>query len=373
MSRDAVKKENLETEERFKRATHSLLAWYREHRRDLPWRRSRDPYKIWISEIMLQQTRVDTVLEYYPRFIMLFPDIHTLAGASEEQVLTSWKGLGYYSRARNAHQTARIIVHRYGGAFPEDLQAIRALPGIGAYTAGAILSIAFGKTVPAIDGNVLRFIARLLLLQDARGSRALHRKVEQAVGSMMPDHQAADFTQALMEMGALVCIPGQPRCAVCPVNTLCLACAHQMQSELPVKKERKKTNPQMKYWVMAFLQENQVLMEYREEETLLGRLWGLPMILTGEELDLVQEAKAHFDLDIEAGPVLGTLTHQFTHRSWHMEVVSCSVKRPNLLRSSLQWRNFDELAQMAIPTAFQKVLPLLMAGDASGQASEGVD
>ncbi len=373
MSRDAGEKENPGTEERLKEAAHGLLTWYREHHRDLPWRRSKDPYKIWISEIMLQQTRVDTVLEYYPRFITLFPDIHTLARASEEQVLTSWKGLGYYSRARNAHQAARIIADRYGGAFPEDLQAIQALPGIGAYTAGAILSIAFGKAVPAIDGNVLRFIARLLLLQDARGSSALHRKVEHAVGRMIPDHQAADFTQALMEMGALVCIPGHPRCETCPVNTLCLACAHQMQSELPVKKERKKANPQMRYWVMAFVKENQVLMEYREKETLLGHLWGLPMILIKEGLDLVQGAKAHFGLDIEAGPVLGTFIHQFTHRSWHMEVVSCSLRQSGPIKSSLQWRHFDELPQMAIPTAFQKIMPLLVAGDAARQVQKGID
>ena len=217
-----------------------LVKWYRGSHRNLPWRRTRDPYRIWVSEIMLQQTRVETVIPYYETFLRRFPNIETLAEAPEEELIKIWEGLGYYSRARNMQTAARMIQQQYGGQMPDTLEDIRKLKGIGPYTAGAILSIAFGKPVPAVDGNVLRVMSRFFLLYDDIAKPATRKKVEQMLEDIIPQDAAGDFNQALMELGALVCTPRTAKCDRCPIASHCDAYREKVVHLLPVKTKAKK-------------------------------------------------------------------------------------------------------------------------------------
>jgi A/G-specific adenine glycosylase len=210
-----------------------LLAWYRAHRRDLPWRATRDPYAIWVSEAMLQQTRVETVVGYYSRFLARFPDLERLCAASEEDVLAHWSGLGYYRRARNLQAAARILVERHGGRFPRESAALRALPGVGAYTAGAVLSIAFDLPEPLVDGNVARVLARWLALDGDPATPAVRRGLWETAAALLPQRGAGDWNQALMELGATLCTPRKPRCGECPVAVHCQARRLGLEAELP--------------------------------------------------------------------------------------------------------------------------------------------
>ena len=201
----------------------AVLAWYRRNRRDLPWRRTRDPYAIWVSEIMLQQTRVETVIPFYERFLKRFPTPRDLARAREADVLAAWSGLGYYRRARGLHAAAAVVVREHGGRIPEELDSLRALPGIGAYTAAAIASVAHGRPAAAVDGNVIRVLARIAGLKGRRDDPALRRQVEDIATRLAEGDSPGDWTQALMELGALICVPRAPRCEACPAATRCLA------------------------------------------------------------------------------------------------------------------------------------------------------
>ena len=214
---------------------HALLAWYRMAKRPLPWRETRDPYRIWISEIMLQQTRVETVKGYYKRFLQRFPTVSALAAAPEQDVLKAWEGLGYYSRARNLQKAAQVITEEHDGVFPQTYEGLLALPGIGAYTAGAIASISFGMRVPAIDGNVYRVAARYFGIRDDIGSPAVQRQIRALVTDSLPAEGVSDYNQALMELGATVCIPGVPKCGICPWQNTCDACGEQDAHLLPIR------------------------------------------------------------------------------------------------------------------------------------------
>lgn len=219
----------------------ALLHWFDETKRDLPWRANhpRDPYHVWVSEIMLQQTRTETVKDYYVRWMAAFPTVSALAQASEEEVLKLWQGLGYYSRARNLHKAAREIVLQYHGIFPDTLEAVRALPGIGDYTAGAILSMAFGHAVPAVDGNLLRVMARLFGISDDILSLKGKRIIGRIAQTVIPQDRPGDFNEALMDLGATICIPHVPRCGSCPLKDFCTAFLENRTSELPVRKKKK--------------------------------------------------------------------------------------------------------------------------------------
>lgn len=219
--------------------SRDLLAWYDLQKRDLPWRINRDPYRVWISEIMLQQTRVDTVKPYYRNFMEKFPTIQALAEAPEEDVLKAWEGLGYYSRARNLQTAAREVKANYGGVVPDTPKEIAKLKGVGSYTAGAILSIAYEKPEPAVDGNVMRVFSRLLYMEDDIAKPATRVKFEHLVRQTIPHDRAGDFNQALMELGALICLPRTPHCLTCPVFDYCLARKEGVQKELPVKGKAK--------------------------------------------------------------------------------------------------------------------------------------
>lgn len=336
-----------------------ILAWYRDNRRDLPWRKTSDPYEIWISEIMCQQTRVDTVIGYYTRFMERFPDIASLAAAEEEEVLVLWKGLGYYSRARNLWKAAKIVADRYGGSFPDSLEAVRSLPGIGDYTAGAILSIAFNQAQTAVDGNVLRVVARLEGLEEDILLPAVKQRITGIVSRMLPPEHAGDFNQGLMELGALVCIPQNPRCSECPVQNSCIAHATGCQTELPLRKGKKQPSPELLLWApMITDREGRILLEYRETETLLGRMWGVPLLEKTEDAMLGELFEARYGLSLITGASLGNAEHVFSHKVWHMEAVNAQFLAEPLLPPALKWFGWEETDMLAVPRAFQKVLKL---------------
>ncbi|MFK7691501.1 A/G-specific adenine glycosylase [Paenibacillus sp. HJGM_3] len=258
-----------------------LLAWYKAHRRDLPWRRSRDPYHIWISEVMLQQTRVDTVIPYYHRFLEKFPTLEALADAPEEDVLKQWEGLGYYSRARNLQAAVREVKEGYGGTVPDTLEAVSSLKGVGPYTAGAILSIAYNRPEPAVDGNVMRVLSRFFLLQDDIAKPSTRVRIEALAKSLIPEGEARDFNQALMELGATVCTPKSPSCLTCPVMEHCAARLEGMTEALPVKAKAKPPRPEAR--LVAFVEgtgahSGRFLIRQRPQDGLLARMWELPHV-----------------------------------------------------------------------------------------------
>src|SRR6056297_766440 len=252
----------------------SLLNWYHTHHRKLPFRGSRNPYKIWISEIMLQQTQMDTALPYYERFMATFPTVFDLAKASEEDVLSLWAGLGYYSRARNLHKCAQVLVKGHKGKFPEDYQKALKLPGIGPYTAGAVLSIAYNKKVPAVDGNVLRVYSRLFNNHEDIGEAKNKKDIQKKIQDLIPEN-ARDFNQALMELGALICLPKNPKCEICPLTKNCKAKELLIQNDLPIKRKKVK-NKKIPVAVGIIYKSNKIMIT-KASTALLNGLWGFPL------------------------------------------------------------------------------------------------
>ncbi|CAH1216754.1 Adenine DNA glycosylase [Paenibacillus plantiphilus] len=259
-----------------------LLGWYRGNKRDLPWRLNRDPYRIWVSEVMLQQTRVDTVIPYYERFMEKFPTAAALAAAPEPEVLKCWEGLGYYSRARNLQTGAREVVERHGGAVPDDKEAVSSLRGVGPYTAGAIMSIAFNKPEPAVDGNVMRVLSRFFCLEDDIAKPATRVKIEKLAAALIPEGAAGDFNQALMELGALVCTPKSPGCLTCPVMLHCEGRMAGKEHVLPIKTKAKPPRPETRLAALVVgsgEHAGKVLVRQRPASGLLAQMWELPHVL----------------------------------------------------------------------------------------------
>ncbi|MGQ7278202.1 A/G-specific adenine glycosylase [Brevibacillus thermoruber] len=341
--------------------SRDLLAWYDSQKRDLPWRINRDPYRVWVSEIMLQQTRVETVKPYYQNFMAKFPTVAALAEAPEEEVLKAWEGLGYYSRARNLQAAAREVQERYGGVIPDTPEEITTLKGIGPYTAGAILSIAYEKPEPAVDGNVMRVFSRLLYLTDDIAKPATRVKVEHLVRQVIPHGRAGDFNQALMELGALVCLPRTPQCLTCPVFDYCLARKEGVQDELPVKGKAKPPRV-VRLQVAVVMRGDAVLINKRPEQGLLAGMWEFPMVETDADTrSLKQEAllqglRQRFGMDVEVTEPLMELTHTFSHLQWHMEVWRCDWIEGDDLPPNARFATADELAGLAFPVAHQKIL-----------------
>ncbi len=324
-----------------------LLPWFQENARELPWRADREPYHVWLSEIMLQQTRVEAVRAYYTRFLAALPDIKSLAGADGAVLQKLWEGLGYYTRMRNLQKAARIIVSEYGGVFPADYASIRALPGIGDYTAGAICSICFEQPEPAVDGNVLRVISRIGELYDPVDAPQTRRAVTGALREIYPPGRCGMFTQALMELGAIVCLPnGAPRCGVCPASPFCAARAHETQALLPVKKPKKARRQESRtVWVLHCGES--VAVRERPEAGLLAGLMELP-----NETGFL-DPQAALDRAVQWGTRPLALekqterAHIFTHVEWHMRAyyIKCETEAP-----LFQWRRPNEVA---LPTAFR--------------------
>lgn len=295
-----------------------LLAWYDSGRRILPWREEPTPYHVWLSEIMLQQTRVEAVKPYYDRFLQALPDIESLAAADEEKLLKLWEGLGYYNRARNLKKAAQILVSEYGGRMPDDYEIILSLPGIGSYTAGAISSIAFGKAYPAVDGNVLRILARLRTDERDILQAGVKKSVEEELADVMPKDRPGDFNQALMELGAMVCIPnGAPKCDVCPWKELCRARAQGITGEFP-KKAGKKPRSIEKKTILVIQDAERVALRKRPEKGLLAGLYEFPSMEGNCEEERVLAYLRELGLLPLRIRALPPAKHVFTHKEWHM-------------------------------------------------------
>ncbi len=303
-----------------------LLQWYAQHQRALPWRAAPDPYHIWVSEIMLQQTQVETVIPYYQRWLERFPTLAALAAASQQSVLALWEGLGYYSRARNLHRAAQQVQAELGGELPRTAAELRALPGIGRYTAGAIASIAFGQDSAVLDGNVKRVLARVYNFAEDVKSPAGEKKLWALAESLLPPGRAGDYNQALMDLGATLCKPRGPDCPRCPVNDLCAAYKLGIQHERPVTPARRAV-PHRVHLAAVVGKRGRVLLEQRADGALLGGLWAFPAITApaGERLDrptalLRRALREQWGLSVKLGPVVQTVAHGFTHFSLTVHV-----------------------------------------------------
>ena len=334
----------------------ALLPWYDRNARDLPWRRDIDPYRVWVSEIMLQQTRIEAVKGYFERFMAALPDIRTLAAAEIDQVLKLWEGLGYYSRARNLHKAAGVIMERHGGRLPADRAALRALPGIGDYTAGAIASIAFGLPEPAVDGNVLRVCARLTRCGDSIGDERVKRAFREDLRAQYPPGRCGDFTSAVMELGETVCLPGTPDCDACPLGALCAAKAAGDQTDYPVMPEKKPRRIQERT-VFLLMHEGRAALRRRPERGLLAGLWEFPGTegtLSPEEALRKTAAWGCQPTEIEPA---GEAVHIFTHIEWHMTGyrIECAAA-PNRFRWADEVQRREVYALPAAFRAYQKTL-----------------
>ncbi len=344
--------------------SRDLLAWYDSQKRDLPWRINRDPYRVWVSEIMLQQTRVETVKPYYQNFMEKFPTVEDLAEAPEEEVLKAWEGLGYYSRVRNLQTAAREVKANYGGIVPDTPEEISKLKGIGPYTAGAILSIAYEKPEPAVDGNVMRVFSRLLLQDDDIAKPATRIKLEHLIRQVIPPGRAGDFNQALMELGALVCLPRTPQCLTCPVFDYCLARKLGVQEELPVKGKAKAPRP-VTYLVAVIKRGDQVLITKRPEKGLLAGMWEFPMVETNEvnwaEDVLPDTILQRYGMEINVDKPLAQIQHTFSHLQWTLHVYLCEADdtRDLSTTTAAHFVDTNELAQYTFSVAHHKIIEAL--------------
>ncbi len=310
--------ETLEQED-LKLIAAPLITWYRSQKRDLPWRKNVSAYKVWVSEIMLQQTRVEAVKPYYTRFLDAFPTIADLAEADEDLLLKMWEGLGYYNRVRNMQRAAKQIMSEHGGVFPKDYEDIRSLMGIGNYTAGAIASFAFGIPKPAVDGNVLRVISRLTASYEDIMKASVRRAVEDALEKVIPTHAASDFNQGLIELGAIVCVPnGSPKCDMCPLAHLCRARLQGIEPELPIRSKAKKRRIEHKT-IFLFQDGEHIAIRKRPDKGLLAGLYELPNV----EGHLDEDEAVAYSKQIGLAPLqiqaLGDAKHIFSHIEWHMK------------------------------------------------------
>jgi A/G-specific adenine glycosylase len=348
-----------------------LLEWFRVHQRDLPWRANRDPYRIWVSEIMLQQTRVDTVIPYYERFMERFPTLEALADAPEDEVLKHWEGLGYYSRARNLHAAVREVKERYNGRVPDTPEAIASLKGVGPYTAGAILSIAYNVPEPAVDGNVMRVLSRYFLMRDDIAKPAARKKMEAAIREIIPHDAAGDFNQALMELGALVCTPRAPQCLTCPVMAACQARLAGEEESLPVKTKAKPPRPEKRLVALVVGRgqaAGKVLVRQRPNSGLLAGMWELPHVPEPEakrplddrwRMNHLQAEMQRDNLRLIPVEWLVRVDHTFSHLKWELDVFRCVWETEDgetPLPEGYRWMSAEERAEAAFPNAFLRIL-----------------
>lgn len=338
-----------------------LLEWYDCSARVLPWRNNPSPYRVWISEIMLQQTRVDTVKPYFERFMDAVPRIQELANIPEDELLKLWEGLGYYSRARNLKKAANMIMQKFEGQIPSDIESLQSLPGIGPYSSGAIASIAFGARTPAIDGNVLRVIARITANKGDITNKDIKKEIETLVQELLPMECLGDFNQALMELGATICLPnGNPKCMACPVHTLCIGSLQGIAAELPFKSKKKERKMEYKT-IFVIEYEGNIAIRQRADKGLLASLWEFPNAeghLTYEESEKKLREWGITPCDIIS---MKTSKHIFTHLEWHMigySVIVQGIQGDN----SFIWATPEKIKeQYSIPTAFKAYQQLINA------------
>lgn len=350
----------------------ALLGWFAANARDLPWRRTLDPYQVWLSEIMLQQTQMDRAVAYFERFLARFPDVSSLAAAHEDEVLKLWEGLGYYSRARNLLRAARTVAEEHGGAFPSGFAAIRALPGVGPYTAGAIASIAWGEPRPAVDANVLRVFSRLLDLAEPVAAPAARRRIEAAVAELLPSGEARAFNQALMELGALVCSPRRPDCPACPLAAQCLARARGTTAQRPVLK----AGPEIIRIAMAcgvLADSGELFIQKRRADDVWPGLWEFPggVLEPGEtpEQALVREYGEETGLAVRPAGRIATLRTSYTRYRITLHGYFCTAENGASPRSAIQVREAAEgrfvtpleLRRFAFPSGHARLVAKLLA------------
>lgn len=346
----------------------ALLDWYAENARDLPWRRTRDPYAIWVSEIMLQQTRVETVIPYFDRWMRRFQSVEALARASQEEVLALWEGLGYYARARQMHRAAQEVVARHGGRLPSAIGELAHLPGIGRYTAAAIGAIAFGADAVALDGNLRRVLSRLFDLdEDPRSPRGEHKLLYMA-SAALPHGQAAAFNQALMDLGAAVCTPRSPSCGRCPVAWGCLALARGLVEERPLRRGQREA-PHREVTAAVIRRRGKVLIDRRPEGKLLGGLWEFPggKREKGETLQacLRRELREELGITVGVGRGVGVFDHAYTHFRVTVYAFECTIRKgePRAIESDeIRWVAPRELAGYPMGKVDRAISRLLMEG-----------
>lgn len=337
------------------------MNWYHENKRDLPWRQDKDPYKIWVSEIMLQQTKVDTVIPYFKRFMINYPTVYDLAKADEQDVLKSWEGLGYYSRARNLQNAVREVVADYGGKVPEDPKAFGKLKGVGPYTKGAVQSIAYGHPEPAVDGNVMRVLSRVLKIEEDITINRVKKLFEAYTREMISVEDPSSFNQGIMELGALICTPKAPICMFCPVQEHCQAFAEGIQEELPVKKKAKKQKT-LSYAVLLIKnKQDEYIIEKRPGEGLLANLWQFPMVPL-YEIALENAAdwmEKQYGLKVAIKEKRGELKHVFTHLIWQLEVYGAETSEVQTANDRLRFVPKRELKAYPFPVSHMKMMKYL--------------
>ncbi len=330
-----------------------LLKWYDAHRRTLPWRENVSPYRTWVSETMLQQTRVQAVVPYFQRFMEAAPEVSDLASLPEEQLLSLWQGLGYYNRARNLHRAAREMTAKYGGRVPDDYGALMSLAGIGDYTAGAILSIAYGQRIPAVDGNVLRIAARLT----GRGDNVLEPSVRSSfrdwIETALPEERAGDFNQALMDLGAMVCLPKAPDCENCPLSPLCTARRENRQNALPVREKKSKRRTEQRT-VLLLEKDGKIALRKRCGSGLLAGLWELPNVEGTLDEGQIAALLAQHRLSPVQWHHRREAKHIFTHLTWEMTVYRLAVTGDGA--PDWTWCSPEDRGQYPMATAFAKLL-----------------
>ena len=336
-----------------------LLRWYRRHRRDLPWRNIRDPYAIWVSEVMLQQTRVATVIPYYARFMERFPDPHSLARAPEDEVLSLWSGLGYYGRARALHRGARAVMER-GGELPRDPRELRRLPGIGRYTAGAIASVAFELPEPVLDGNVRRVLSRRFAVGGTGASA--EKLLWEIAGHLAGGPDPGDLNQALMELGALVCTPRKPKCLLCPLVDRCRARAEGDPEAYPRVRPARATET-VRVAVPLVKRSGRFLLERPRDGSPLRGTWDVPALQLGDRADarsrITSTLAKRYDLTVAAGRLAGTASHGILHRRLKLEIYDCRLLRGRVSgQDGLRWMPLADLESTPVSGATKKVLRL---------------
>jgi len=336
-----------------------LVAWQRRHgRHDLPWQHTRDPYRIWLAEIMLQQTQVATVVPYYRRFLAAFPDVCALAGAHSDRVLEQWSGLGYYRRAHHLHEAAKVVVERHGGVFPGEAQAIATLPGIGRSTAAAIAVFGFGERAAILDGNVRRVLARHRGVEGFPGAAKVETKLWSLVESLLPDADIEIYTQALMDLGATVCTRASPRCGECPLASDCVALRDGRTATLPSPRP-KKSVPQRAVRVLVIERAGALLLEKRPPAGIWAGLWSLPEVDVGT--DIARHCMARFAANVVVGEELPAIEHAFTHYRLTIRPQRVGARTwPSRAEApGLAWLTRDDALAAALPAPIRKLLKSL--------------
>ncbi|WP_458414608.1 A/G-specific adenine glycosylase [Schinkia sp. CFF1] len=339
-----------------------LISWFLNEQRVLPWRKDKDPYKVWVSEVMLQQTRVETVIPYFNHFIEQFPTVEALAAANEEQVLKAWEGLGYYSRVRNLQSAVKEVVADYGGQIPNNPENLSKLKGVGPYTKGAILSIAYNIPEPAVDGNVMRVLSRVLLIKDDIAKVKTRKLFENAVRELVSTEQPSEFNQGLMELGALVCTPKSPSCLLCPVQHHCRAFHEGMQDELPFKTTKKSNKEVLLTALVLKNKEGQILIQKRPSDGLLANLWELPnhemqrFSPLGQVEQMKQFMKTKYNLDVMIEDHFMNLKHEFSHLTWKIAVYNAVTNDEFPGSNSCQFVPLEEIEKLPFPVPYKKII-----------------